>query len=97
VVSLLEQTQVNSGSIFILRLLTTFADEMIQVRNRLRLLKRVDAQIERLRQSAPLTITLNTARFESDPVMDWASQLQARADKILLPEYLADKTLPTLF
>ena len=97
VVSLLEQTQIGSGSIFILRLLTTFADEMIQMSDRIRLLRQVDAQIERLRQSVPLTITLNTARFENNPVVDWAARLQSRADKILLPEPVADEPVPTLF
>lgn len=97
VVTLLEQTQINTGSIFILRLLATFADEMIQVRDRLRLLKQVDSHIDRLRQTVPLAITLNTARFESDPIMDWCSRLQTRADKTLLPECTLDESLPTLF
>ena len=97
VVSLLEQTQVNSGSIFILRLLTTFADEMIQTKDRMRLLKRVDSQIERLGRRVPLTITLNTTRFEGDPIMDWASRLQARADKILLPDRVPDNAPLILF
>ena len=97
VVSLLEQTQINLGSIFILRLLTTFADEMIQVTDRMRLLKQVDAQIVRLRQRVPITVTLNTTRFESDPIMDWSSRLQARADKVLLPGCAVDTPLPRLF
>ncbi len=97
VVTLLEQTRITQGSIFILWLLTTFADEMIQVGDRLRLLKQVDFQIDRLCQSAPITVTMNTTRFESDPIMDWVSQLQARAGKILVPEYTPDEPLPTLF
>jgi hypothetical protein len=96
VVSLLEQTPINSGSIFILRLLTTFADEMIRLNDRLRLLRQVDAQIERLRWIAPLTITLNTTRFAGDPVMDWVSRLQARADQTLLPERVANEPLPRM-
>jgi hypothetical protein len=97
VVSLLEQTQINFGSIFILQLLTTFADEMIKINDRMRLLKQVGAQIERLRQFVPLTITLNTTRFTGDPVMGWVSRLQTRADQILLPEYVAESPTPTLF
>lgn len=97
VVSLLEQTQINSGSIFMLWLLTTFADEMIKINDRMRLLKQVDAQIKRLRQFVPLTITLNTTRFAGDPVMDWVSRLQVRADQILLPERVVDESLPRLF
>ncbi len=97
VISLLEQTQITQGSIFILRLLTTFVDEMIMMKDRLRLLKQVNSQIERLCQSVPLTITLDMARFESDPIMDWSSRLQARADKILLPEIVPDHSPLTLF
>jgi hypothetical protein len=96
VVSLLEQTHIGSGLIFILRLLTTFADEMIQMNDRIRLLKQVDAQIERLRQFVPLTITLNTTRFAGDPVMDWISRLREGANQILLPEYVEDEPLQKL-
>lgn len=97
VVTLLEQTQITQGSIFILRLLTTFMDEMIQMGDRMRLLKQVDVQIERLCQCVPITVTMTTAHFESAPIMDWCSRFQTRADKFLQPEYIANEPLPTLF
>jgi hypothetical protein len=70
---------------------------MIQINDRIHLLKQVDAEIERLRQFVPLTITLNITRFAGGPVMDWISRLQARADKILLPESVKDEPMPRLF
>jgi hypothetical protein len=96
VVSLLEQTPITRGPIFTLRLLTTFADEMIKINDRMRLLKQVDAQIERLRPFVPLTITLHTARFAGSPVMDWVSRLRAHADQIRLPESVIEEPVPML-
>jgi hypothetical protein len=97
VVSLWEQTQIFEGSVFILRLLTTFADEMVPLKDRLCLLRQVDAQIDRLNACAPVTVTVNIARFESDPIVDWCSCLQKRADKVLLPERVIDGHPPTFF
>jgi hypothetical protein len=97
VVSLLEQTQIFEGSVFLPRLLTTFADEMIPLHDRLRLLRHVDHQITRLNDCAPITVTLNIARLECGPVMDWCSRLQKRADKVFLPERVSDCHPPTLF
>ncbi len=97
VISLLEQTRISEGSVFVLRLLTTFADELVPLRDRLRLLKQVSAQLDRLSGCAPITVTLNTNRLESDPVMDWCVHLQSQADKVFLPRRTVDQSSPTLF
>jgi hypothetical protein len=97
VVSLLEQTQISEGSVFILRLLTTFADEMVPLKDRLRLLSQVDDQIKRLSYCAPVTVSINIAWLERDPIMDWCLRLRARAGKVLLPKRVAKHCPPSLF
>jgi hypothetical protein len=88
VISLLAETQNPRGPVFILRLMTSFADEMISVYERLRLLKQVTEHIERLRKTAPVTVMLKDAHCQDELLLDWLSNLRAQADEILLPELL---------
>ena len=85
VISLLEATTNPDGPVFILRLLATYTDEMAPVYERLRLLKQVDGHIQRLRRTAPVVVTIRSAQFQEDGLLEWVSQLQARADEVLLP------------
>jgi hypothetical protein len=86
VVSLLEQTYNPKGPVFILRLLTSFADEMIPVYERLRLLKQVDRHVDRLRQATSVIVMIKNTHFQGDPLLEWLSQFQSRADEVVFPE-----------
>jgi hypothetical protein len=85
VVALLQQTCNLQGPVFILRPLTAFRDEMIPVHERLRLLKEADAHIDRLQSTSAVTVMIKGGCFQGDPLLDWLSALQARADDILFP------------
>jgi hypothetical protein len=97
VVSLLTQTSIAHGSVFILRLLTTFADEMIPVYERIRLLKQVNIQIDRLRRSVPVTVTIKHTRFQDGPLTDWISRFQERADAVIYQKAKEQPQPTTLF
>jgi hypothetical protein len=97
VVTLLEETRDPKGPVFILRLLTTFVDEMIPVYERLRLLKQVDRHIERLRGNAAVRVMIRNVHFQDEPLMVWFSDLQAQADEIIYPEARLQPEPPTLF
>lgn len=97
VVSLLEQTRYPKGSVFILRLLTTFADEMAPVYERQRLLDQVDTHIERLRCTVPVTVVIKKNHFQDDPLLEWVAQLQGRADEIVFPKLGFHSEPATLF
>ena len=97
VVTLLEETRDPKGPVFILRLLTTFVDEMIPVYERLRLLKQVDGHIERLRTSAAVRVMIRNSHFQDEPLTAWFSNLHARADAILYPEIDLQPEPATLF
>ena len=97
VVTLLEETRDPKGPVFILRLLTTFVDEMISVYERLRLLKQVDRQIERLRGSAIVKVMIRNSSFQDEPLVMWFSSWQAKADEITYPEVRLQSEPPTLF
>lgn len=86
VLSLLEQTRSPESPVFILRLLTTFADEMVPVYERLRLLAQADAHIDRLRRTAPVTVTIRDVPLQEDPLLEWVTRLQVRADEVLFPK-----------
>jgi hypothetical protein len=97
VVSLLEATTNPDGPVFILRLLATYTDEMVPVYERLRLLKQVDGHIQRFRRTAPVVVTIRNALFQEDGLLEWVSQLQARADEVLLPTLGIQPEPATLF
>jgi len=97
VISLLEGTHNPQGPVFILRLLTTFVDEVIPVYERLRLLRHVDSHIDRLRCSAPVTLTIKSTLHQEDPLVDWISKLQARADEVVYPKLDIQPEPATLF
>jgi hypothetical protein len=97
VVSLLEQTRDPKGPVFILRLLTSFADEMIPVYERLRLLKQVDMHIDRLRRATSVTVMIKNTHFQGDPLLEWLSQFQSRADEVVFPELGIHPLPATLF
>jgi hypothetical protein len=86
VVTLLEQTQSPEGPIFIMRLLTTFTDEMISIKERLRLLKQVEAHLERLRSVVAVTLMIKNDSLQEEALVDWLSDVQARADEVVFPE-----------
>lgn len=97
VVSLLEATSNPAGPVFILRLLATYADEMVPVYERLRLLKQVDGHIQRLRRTAPVVVTIRNTHFQEDGLLEWVSQLQARASEVILPTLVIHPEPATLF
>lgn len=97
VVTLLEQTYDPQGPVFILRPLTTFNDEIAPVYERLRLLRRVDQHIERLQNTVTVTVMIKGSQLLEDPLMDWLSALQARADKIVFPTLTRSSRPATFF
>lgn len=97
VVSLLEQTQAPQGPVYILRLLATFRDEMIPVYERLRLLEKIDRQIGRLQQTAPVVVALRGSALQEDPLLGWVAQLQTRADEVIFPKLVEPHRLAVLF
>ncbi len=96
VVALLGQTRDPQGPVFILRLLTTFHDEMAPVYERLRLLREVDQHIGRLQNTVAVTVMVGESRLLEDPLIDWLSALQARADHIVVP-HLTRSSRPATF
>ena len=97
VISLLEQTRSPGGPVFILRLLTTFNDEMVSVYERLRLLDQVAAHIDRLRRTAPVTVTIREVPFEEKPLLEWVTKLQKRADEVIFPVLMTPPQQARLF
>ena len=85
VVALLEQTGKPQGPIFILRPLTTFQDEMAQVYERLRLLREVDRHISRLQEEVAVTVMVKESRLLEEPLIDWLTALERRADEVVFP------------
>jgi hypothetical protein len=73
VVTLLEQTQIPEGPIFIMRLLTTFTDEMIAIKERLRLLRQVEAHLERLRSVVAVTLMIKNVSLQEEALANASS------------------------
>lgn len=97
VISLLDQTRSPAGPVFILRLLNTFTDEMVPAYERALLLARVDNHLERLRHAAPLTITIHNLQSSEELLTAWIGRLQARADKVILPDQIDQQPPAQLF
>ena len=97
VISLLEKTQNPRAPVFILRLLTSFADEMATVSERLRLLRQVDAHIDRLRSTASVTVMIKNTHFHDELLLDWFTKLQNRADEFIFPKLSVQPQPATLF
>jgi len=86
VISLLEETLDPGGPVFILRLLTSFSDEMASVSERQRLLRQVDAHVDRLRSTTSVTVMVKNTSFQDELLLDWFTKLQTRADEIMFPK-----------
>jgi len=85
VVALFEATTDPDGPVFILRLMSTFADE-IQIHERLRLLKRVDASLDRLRRNTSVSVMVRNGSVQEEPLLEWLEGLRDRADEVLAPK-----------
>lgn len=97
VISLLEATTNPQGPVFILRLLATYTDEMVPLYERLRLLKQVDGHIARLQRTAPVVVTIRNTQLPDELLLEWISQLQARADEVCFPTLAPPPEPATLF
>jgi hypothetical protein len=97
VVALLEQTLDPPGSVFLLRPLVTFQDEMAPVYERLRLLREVDCHIDRLLSAVAVTVMIKEGGFPGDPLLDWLSALQARAEEIVFPDLVSPPRAVSFF
>ncbi|MEA4908837.1 MAG: hypothetical protein VB089_14530 [Anaerolineaceae bacterium] len=80
VLSLLEQTPCGGTPTFGLELLTTFADESMNYRERKRLLEHCIAHLQRLSQAAPVAISASTPAPGAPS--DWLRRLEARVDRV---------------
>jgi hypothetical protein len=97
VISLLEATIKPGGPVYILRLMTTYTDEMVPVYERLRLLEEVEKHLERLRRAVPLVVTIRGARLQDVLLLEWLSRLQASADEVRSPDREASPEPVKLF
>lgn len=86
VLALLDQTIDPKGPVFIFRPLTTFHDEMAPVYERLRLLREVDRNVTRLQDSVAVTVMIRNSHLLEEPLMDWLTTLQGRADEVVFPK-----------
>ena len=96
VVALLEQTRDPQGPVFIFRPLATFRDEMAPANERLRLLREVDQHIARLQNTVAVTVMIKESHLQEEPLLDWLSTVQARADEIVYPSLVRSPRLAPL-
>ncbi len=86
IIPLLKQVHQPPGPVYILRLLTTFTDEVVPTFERTRLLSIIGTHIQHLRRTTTLTVTLRTPLPQEDlPLIDWILHLQGLADYIIAP------------
>ena len=97
VLALLDQTVDPQGPVFIFRPLTTFHDEMAPVYERLRLLREVDRHVNRLQDSVAVTIMIRNNHLLEEPLMDWLTALQDRADEVIFPRLSRTSSPATFF
>jgi hypothetical protein len=96
VVALLEQTRDPRGTVYLLRPLATFRDEMAPDYERMRLLRAVDQHIARLQDTAPVTVMIKERHLQEELLLDWLSVVQARADAVVSPNLVGPPRLATL-
>lgn len=98
VVTLLEQTVASPHPTLILDLLATFYDESVDIREAHRLLRKVVAQLHRLRRLAPVIVSLRPAPPHQPDRAGLSLPLEKLADHLLVRE-IAKTTVyqPSLF
>jgi hypothetical protein len=97
VISLLGQTKQPKGQVFILDLLTTFADEVIPAKQRIDLLHQVLAHISRLKQAVPVLLT--TGRPGSLEIIpdELLNHLKNKASQVVTACTMNNTSTPRLF
>jgi hypothetical protein len=97
VISLLGQIPNPEGQVFILDLLTTFADEVIPTQNRIDLLQQALAHIDRLRQAVPVLLTTGSQRSLEVLPVELLNRLKKQASQVITTRTRIDVQPATLF
>lgn len=90
VVSLLEETAVSAAPTLVLDLLSTFYDESVTTQEAHRLLRLVMGHVQRLRQKAPVIVSLRPSPVQQPDRAGLMKLLQDAADHLLIRDVPAE-------